>query len=438
MDGLPKMKWLLKMQRKDRTIITFSTILMALLSGCASSVNIFDQPIPIGSIWEAVADDRGDINWSSAPPIAQEQNAGYALGRKTLNDDFLQDVVATEGNRQDDVQVAIRGMVENKDHPIAAVLGATTNEATMRAAALVNFFNVPMIIPTANGDNLLPSNNLWAFRLSAPGSAYASYLFGTVLTKAEFGSDPETTADSPRLKVAILYEENTFGESAAVATVRAAMQLGVGVDVYASFPPENPDPARLNRLLNAVRDGDIQLVYLISNDPDVAKTLAQLFQNGFPSQAMPVLVGQAGGFASRDFISSPEAEGIYILRQSLDPKDCQAEIQSLYEAQTYAALYLLDHAVQQVREIQPTPKWYEFNNVQTDDLATFREKVRDIIKQTEIEIPCVGKVAFDNIGQLKNPKFELVTVTDGELHIGPLDELINELQVETLLGFINE
>jgi hypothetical protein len=78
-----------------------------------------------------------------------------------------------ESAQSDEVQVAVRELVE--DEKVLALVGATSNEATMRAASLVNFFNLPMIVPTAGGDNLLPSNNLWAFRLSAPGSDYASY-----------------------------------------------------------------------------------------------------------------------------------------------------------------------------------------------------------------------------------------------------------------------
>ena len=270
--------------KKSKTI-TASTLIGLLLTialaGCAQSENIFSGKVPLGSIWDVVVDDRGEPNWDSASPIALEQHDGYALARESLENYPYEDVVVSEGNQQDDVQIAIRRMVEDPDNPVMGLIGATTNEGTMRAASLVNFFNVPMIVPSAVGDNILPSNNLWAFRLSAPGSAYADYLFGSLLTKDNFGVDLDDANASPILNIAILYEGNTFGENAAVATARAAIQMGVGIEVYASFPPKTPDPGRLNILLNAVKDSDVHLVYLISSEPDVAITLAQLFHSGF-------------------------------------------------------------------------------------------------------------------------------------------------------------
>jgi ABC-type branched-subunit amino acid transport system substrate-binding protein len=424
------------------TLIKMGLLFGILLTGCARSDGVSSGAIPLGNLWEVFVDENGDVDWETASPIAKEQLAGYTFARENIKDYPYNDVVSSEGNRQDDVQVAIRSMVENSENPVAAVIGASSNDATMRVASLVNFFNVPMIVPTANGDNLLPSNNLWAFRLSAPGSAYAKYLFGTLLTKAEFGTEPEVTGEDPKLNIAILYEGNTFGESAAVATVRAAMELGVGVGVYASFPPEKPDSATLNILLNRVVEEGVHLIYLVSSDPNVAITLVQLLQSGIPNYAMPVLVGQAGGFASQDFIDSPEAEGIYILRQQVVPENCPVNIKSIYEAQTFASVYLLDSAVQQVIENQPDPKWYgfinEIINEDTDSAAAFREEVRDVLKQTDTIVPCVGKVAFENTGQVKNPSFELITVTNGETEIGPIDDFINAVKVESLLGSLKE
>jgi ABC-type branched-subunit amino acid transport system substrate-binding protein len=429
--------------KMDRTIIRFVALgLLTILSltGCAQSESVFSSKLPLGSMWEVFVEDDGEVDWDSASPVAQEQHAGYTLAGETLDNYAYNDIYSSEGNQQDDVQIAIREMVENEDDPVVAVIGATTNEATMRAASLVNFFNVPMIVPSAVGDNLLPSNNLWAFRLSAPGSAYANYLFGSLLTKADFGIDTENTNASPKLNIAILYEGNTFGESAAVATARAAKQLGIGIGVYANFPPDTPDPARLNILLNAVKDEGVHLVYLVSSDPAVAKTLAQLFKSGFEPITMPVLVGQAGGFASMNFLESPVAERIYVIRQKLVTENCPANVKSLFQAQTYAAVFLVDQAIQEAERNQLTPEWYEFNfnKEDTNELAAFREVVRDIIKQTDSNLPCVGPVAFDNAGGIKIPLFELIVVKNGEIQIDPIDDFVFEVEVETLLDSYNE
>lgn len=410
-------------------------ILLVFLSGCTLSANRSAQKdVSIGNLWDVTLDDNAVAIWDSSDPVAQEQHAGYLLARDDQAKDTYKTILGAEGNQKDDVQIAIRGMVIDPENPVTALLGTTSNEATMRVAALVNFFNVPMVIPTAGGDNLLPSNNLWAFRLSAPGSAYANYLFGNLLTKADFGSDPDIATNAPRLNIAILYEGNSFGESAAVATARSAMQLGIGIGVYGNFDPQYPDPARLNQLLAEIESGGIHLVYLISSDPSVAVTLVQSFRQRMDSFFMPVLVGQAGGFASLAFIQSEQADGIYILRQKVEPDQCPVDLQSLYQAQTYAAGILLNQAIEEVIAQQPERKWYQINTTQPDDqTAAFRENLRDQLKLTNQNIPCVGKVAFENNGQLKNPQFELVTVENGTFHIGPLEEFINAIEAKILV-----
>jgi hypothetical protein len=161
---------------------------------------------------------------------------------------------------------------------------------------------------------------------------------------------------------------------------------------------------------------------------------------------MPVLVGQAGGFASQEFIESPEAEGIYILRQKVVPESCPATIKSVYEAQTYAAVYLLDQAVEQVIEDPAAPKWYDavLNfvkdpiNEQTNRVTSLRENVRDALKLIDTNLPCIGKVAFENTGQVKNPSFELITVTNGEIQIDPIDLFINAFNTQGMLGSLED
>jgi ABC-type branched-subunit amino acid transport system substrate-binding protein len=377
-------------------------------------------------------EENGKANWESASPIAQEQHTGYAQAGETLEDYGYRDIVSSEGNQQDDVQVAVREMVEDRSDPVVAMIGATTNEATMRAASLVNFFNVPMVVPSAVGDNILPSNNLWAFRLSASSSAFASYVFGTLLTKDEFGIETDDTDAQPKLSIGVLYEGNTFGESAAVETALAAQQLGIGIGVYASFPPNTPDPARLNVLMNAIKDEDVHLVYLISNDPAVARVLVQTINKRLEANEKPVLVGQAGGFASQDFLESSDAERVYVVRQKLVTNNCPEELTTLYQGQAYAAVYLLDQAIQEAKADQPVLKWYEVNplNRNTNEMSDFRENIRDILRQVEGDIPCVGPVEFDNMGQLKQPVFELIMMRNGISVPFPMTYLVNDLNLE--------
>lgn len=410
------------MSNKKHGQFLFLLFLTLFLSSCVRANNTFNRSFPVGSLWKVPVDEDGEANWEYASSVASEQRTGYALAGQNLENYLLQDVVAGESSQEGDIQVAIRAMVEDEKDPVVAVMGATTNEATMRAASLVNFFNVPMLVPSASGDNLLPSNNIWAFRLSAPGSAYANYMFGSVLTKINLTAIENKDA-LPPLKIAILYEQTSFGESAAVATARAAMRQEIEIGVYASFSLEAIDTEEMVRVTKDMMDNNVHLAYLITSDPVIARTLIQIFHSRFFGDTMPVLVGQAGGFASAEFLESDDAEGVYVVRQAFVPEQCPTDIESLYEAQTYAAVYLLNQAIQQVEESQPAKKWYQLQKQQIE-IAVFREEVRDVLKQMNLKAPCLGMVAFDTAGQNKVLNFELVIVEEEQLAVSTIEDFI--------------
>jgi len=414
--------------------LLFFPILFASLTGCNVSIPFINPhanaltglTLPVGSLWKAPVSASGGLDWDLASPAAAEQHSGYLLAGQNIKTTAFADKPYSEGNQQDDVQMNMRKMAETDR--VFAVVGTSTNAATMRAASLVNFFNLPMLIPSVGGDNLLPSTNQWAFRLSAPGSAYASYLFGTLI-KSPLAASPSgaskpaaaATTTQNGIRLAIIYEANTFGESAAVATARAAMNQGMNLVTYASFKADNPEIQKLSDLVDAARSGQVQLVYLISSDPAVAKLLV----GAFHSQAAysPLLIGQAGGFSNQAFLSSPQAEGVYVLRQELDRTSCPVDITSTDQAQNYAALNLLDQAVQEAGNNMPRPWWNILPGQSLDaaQLTVLREKVRDALKTYNADLPCMGKVAFDNTGQNKLLRFETIIVQAGKVNVVSAD-----------------
>ena len=398
---------------KKNGSLVLLTFLM-LLSACSRADDTVKPIYPLGSLWEVSLDDEGEADWETASALAKEQHMGFALANNT---EIFSEVIFPEGNRQDDVQTAVRKMVEGQaegpasgaSDPVLTMLGATSNEASTRAAALANFFNVPMLIPSASGDNLLPENNLWAFQLSAPNSAYANYILGTVLTKQtlSFGLEDDFL---PELPIAILYEQNTYGESAAVTTATAAMQQEFEIVVYEKFDAENPSASRLRSFVNTVSDLDAQVVFIISSNPDIAQALVQTFSDLINPQAMPLIVGISSGFTSEEFLASTQAEKVFVLRQQINAANCPAQTDSLYAAQNYAAIKLLKYAVEEAnRSVEDKGK---FSLESKEEIALYREAVRDTLKAADLQLPCFGQVAFDNTGQNKFLNFEIVIVVD--------------------------
>ena len=417
------------MKNRKPSIIVLTVLL--LLSGCKRGET---AKVPVGGLWEANA-SKGEIDWKTASLLAQEQYAGFDLANE---DAGFTSYGFGEGNRQDDVQMAVRNMVEGQDdpkvEPVLAIMGGTTNEATTRAAALANFFNVPMIVPSASGDNLLPTTNLWAFQLSASDSAYADYIIGSVLTKQVLGSGLED-GFSPEVRVAVFYEQNTYGESAAVATATAALEQEFEIVVYEKFDSYDPDESGLRILVNEVINQDAQMVFAISSKPVVAKEIVSTFTSLLDPLSMPVMIGMAGGFTSQEFLESGEAESVYVLRQQIDTNNCPKEIDSLYSAQSYAAVRLLEYAVEESAKLDLDISKLSVDSVKVNPLSLQREAVRDAIKEANLELPCLGRVAFDNNGQNKQLGFEIIETDGGRNQRLPLDEFV--IVVKQRLGLGN-
>ena len=403
----------LTLRKYPRILVTFFALM--LLVACSRSTST-GLSYPVGSIWTVPVSD-GKADWEAASALAQEQHAGFSLANEASGFNVYP---FSEGNKQDDVQTAVRSMVEGQadvaDDSVAAVFGATSNEATARTAALANFFNVPMIVPSASGDNLLPENNLWAFQLSPPNSAYAEYVLGTVLNKQVMNADFEEGFE-PEFRIAILYEQNTFGETAAVSTATAVMEQAYSIHLYDKFPAGNPSASRLRALVNLALDEDVQLVFMISSDPDVAVALTQTFEELSDASLRPLLVGMAAGFTSQEFMDSEQAGSAYVLRQEIDRTDCPAEIESLYAAQNYAAVNLLAAAVEDANAKLSVEKSTPSIPPTSEQITLYREALRDALKIANLNLPCLGQVAFDNAGQNRSPRFEIVTTEAGELQI---------------------
>lgn len=348
----------------------------------------------------------------NAAGIASEQVTGYQRyleGGSAALDVFYAD----ESMADKDLQRTLRDEVQSADQPLMAMIGGTSNAASAHGAALVNFFNVPLIIPSAYGDNLFPVGNQWAFRLSPPSSAYASALFSGYLTKTEIQAIRTKITDplnpAPVFNVGILYEQNTFGEAAAVSTVKAANTQELRVGLYQRFDVKSVDAAGLRAIVEATLEADTQVVYLISSDPGVSMNLAKMFADVYAKGVAPILIGQGGGFSSAEFMASDAANGVYVLRQVVDRTSCPVDVKSEYEAQSYAAMSLLQYAFQVSEEKMVTQSGLlGFLNPDKPTVGEKRESLRDAIKVADIALPCLGKVAFDNNGQNALARIELV------------------------------
>lgn len=400
-------------------------IMMALvLTGCSTDTQPSRKVILLSAGGEASGSGATSQN------IAGEQMNGY---QRFINEnDSFTILYKDESMADKDLQRSIRDEVQNSEQPLMALVGGTSNAASGQGAALVNFFNVPLIIPSAYGDNLFPVGNLWAFRLSPPSSVYANTLFGSYVTKSEIETLREKLTDplnpAPVFNIAIIYEQNTFGEAAAVATAQAANAQEIRIGSYQHFSANSTDVSSLRKIVDGALLAQPQLVYLIASDPSVATVLVKTFATAVEEGTMPALIGQGGAFSSSAFTSSDVAEDVYILRQVIDRASCPNDVNSEFEAQSYAAMSLLSYAFQVAEESHVTRSGVlAFLDRDTRTIGEKRETLRDAIKTTDIALPCMGKIGFDNNGQNTLVKIELVKKVNGQWQNIDQQSLIEDL-----------
>jgi hypothetical protein len=46
-------------------------------------------------------------------------------------------------------------------------------------------------------------------------------------------------------------------------------------------------------------------------------------------------------------------------------------------------------------------------------MADVIDKIQQALKEADLNLPCLGRVAFDNTGQNKNLKLEIIHITNG-------------------------
>ena len=260
-------------------------------------------------------------------PIAAEQNEGYNLAVQMINESGgihgcpLKLERAVEVDEEGSIQTrdTVRRLVEEKN--VIALLGATSNTASMQAVSILQFFKTPMLVPSAGGEHVLPAENLWGFRLQATETSYAQTVFSMV--KDSLGEDG---------RVVVIFEDTTEGHDAAVAAVNALEAQGLKAVGY--FPIRSVQSKSYEILPQALNDLRPNVAYIVFNQTDLAAHILAVLNETQPQ----FTIARGGGLATQSFllkqIGQPSAETLLIATQ------WPATVQALEEDpffQAYAA-----------------------------------------------------------------------------------------------------
>ncbi len=314
-------------------------------------------------------------------------------------------------------QIAMLDLIQQN---VVAVAGATSTNATKRAAALANYFKIPFLISSDTGDDVMETGTTWLFRVPPPNSQYAGAAFDLVKATTQTQVD-----------VAILFEQSEFGWSAATTAGQSVLDHGLSLVLYKGYDPNTADSAPIVADLNNAQP---DVVYLISSGTPLAWTLLNASQE--PSLPAHTTIANGSGFTSSEFLYDDSGnlnsglENVFLtvpwkreLPRSLkfveDLKSHQLKnnvdqippVSRIVEA--YSALKLVASALNQLPDYDANWK-AKLNSA--DGTAKFREELAKVLRTppTGSWDTLMGPILFDDKGQNQQDVM-LVQVRGGKI-----------------------
>lgn len=338
-----------------------------------------------------------------------EHKRGYELALNEINslggiNGCLIELVQIDDKGNDSAATAAVASLASQDIPL--IIGAYSSGATLIAAKEADRQNIPFIIPSASSELITSLGYEWVFRINADSAAYVTQALALTAT----------LNDLPR--IAVIFENTVFGESAAVAVTAQAEELGISVVAYESYQPGTQS---LVLPLSNIRAARPDAVYLVSNN---VQDSINLLKTSRDLRIQPQLfIGIAGAFVSPDFVEKAGADAEYVIVTAQWAEDVAWKYEDGMDAaafadlfrqtyagaqpgmrsvQTYTSLMLAKQAIEQA---QATPNC-------TGSTIQLRFCVQDQLSQIDLEQTLFGAIKFDETGQNSHPVLMVQIVPD--------------------------
>ena len=293
---------------------------------------------------------------------------------------------------------------------IVLTIGATTDEMTMDTSMEMNFFNIPMLIPFADGD-LAPDDSPvnYSIRMTPTAQKYAEY-FNNLFPASYFSTInnilfQDKAIPDYNLNVAVFFADNFNGHNTAVNITQRLLDNGYNVEIYTPFNSLLDLLHMLQTSWNTEADKlrAIDVLIVIGEDGASMKGLSGINQLWMDRGLEPMVF--LVGFLSSDIENEvAQARNIYSVHQQLDFINCPSEIVNRSEAMGYAAGYIVSLALKRAHESEPPePSGLQLlfstpdrrRQLHQEHLTSYRENVRTVLLEMNEDIPCYGVVDFD-------------------------------------------
>lgn len=389
---------------------------LLLLSIMLSACNKSNRKVPCPPI------RVGILLASDDSKAGADQKMGYEFALREINKAGgvqgcpIQLVYENEG-LSDDPEIAQVALLSLADEGVVTIIGATTNEATTKAAAIAKSLQIPLIIPSVASNDFIQKENQWVFRLSASNGMEADTAFTLVKSKL-----------STEAKVAILFEKTTFGESAAIAAAESAMERNLQVVMYQRFDPSASD---FNQYFDQAAELEVNTIYMITSQPETAQVL---INSANKSDGSFHVIGAGNGFTSAEFLYDEKGKANSSLKTTLIVTPWAGDlpwkgiadyiknfqqfsngkiVASAANVEAYTALQVAANAINEAL-LDDVNGWLEKLNT-VENLPGFREALSQALRNyNNSDETLMGPVNFDSTGQ-NSQQSVLIQLISGQI-----------------------
>ncbi|MCP4289999.1 MAG: ABC transporter substrate-binding protein [Gammaproteobacteria bacterium] len=311
-------------------------------------------------------------------------------------------VFADDGGKRKTGEDAVKKLIEKEGATM--LVGGYESRNTIYTARWANKLDKPFLITTAADDRITQRKWINVYRLNPPSKEYTKGVEELLQQKIKPAS------------MAIVYENSPFGTGSALRMMWFCRENDIEIHKIIPYHKERANPAYFEALLEPLREGPPEMIYMVSYLEDAAllvKTIRELNINS-------LLIGGAGGFTHPKFITMAGATANGLLTATLwshsagypGTQDYYAEYLKKHStppdyhgAEAYSALFVVADALKRA-----------------DSLKS--EDIRKALDKTDLPTP-FGPVSFRSYGkyerqnslstmvlQIRNDKFEVVWPQD--------------------------
>jgi branched-chain amino acid transport system substrate-binding protein len=372
-----------------------------------------ETPTPTPSNSARCTINIGIINSLSGRHIngGEEHSRGYMIALDEINNGEgvlgcdMELVIRDDQSTSLGARDAVTDLIEVENIPV--ILGAYSSAATLSASAIANDAGVPFIIPSASNNLLTSMGNKWVFRINSPSLDYVESAFTYLSNQADIYKTP---------RLAIVFENTAFGESAAVAASAKAEESGISVVTFTRLNPSTiSDPRTSNdyrSTMQTVKDTNPHFIlFAISSMDDAVGLLQQCKELDINPAAY---IGTAGAFINANFPARAGEYGEYVLATTQWSPDAAWQDSLGRQAdyfveeftyrfgvepgsrsmQTYTTLHVVRHAIELAHQNGPL-NW--------SDIPATRLKISNALNELYLEETLFGPIDFDVEGQNDHP-----------------------------------